>query len=426
MSKNIYLDNLVNFSSNTYSNSYQSFINLAKIDINKEISKLKSNNSINEKGVFIQYNYIELATLMDFKYNELVLVYPISFNIENDNIELYNFLNALLLVLNKDYFNQTNNIKKKYLDSLNEQLEKKIKIVNYNFNDKVFENVISIININLIILNYSNDTKIKIYKNNNNMTNKYIIVYKINNNYLPVCDFNTKYYIESSNFIKYLQEEYDKFKKEINNEKTNNEKTNNEKTNNEEINNEEINNEEINNEEINNEEINNEEINNEEINNEEINNEEINNEEINNEEINNEETKINKNDFYDEFQTVEDYTLHVSEAVDNKQNKELNSDNKKKKKNDKNIFITNKVDKKKEEIIDNNKEDESVFNKTEIISKEEIIKIHNSFKSTTKLEDIQNLCLKINIPIFAGSTKEGKPKNRTKTELLDEIKKYIS
>jgi len=359
MSKNIYLDNLVNFSSTTYSNSYQNFINLAKIDINNEISKLKSNNSINEKGVFIQYNYIELATLMNFKYNELVLVYPISFNIENEYKEFYNFLNAVLLVLNTDYFNQTNNIKKKYLDSLNEQLEKKIKFVNNNFNDKVFENVINTININLIILNYSNDTKIKIYKNNN-MTNKYIIVYKINNDYLPVCDFNTKYYVDTSNFVKYLQEEHDKFKNEKNKE-----------------------------------------------------------------EIYKEESKINKNDFYDEFQTVEDYTLHVSEAVDNKQNKELNSDNKKKKKNDKNIFITNKVDKKKEEIVDNNKEDESVFNKTEIISKEEIIKIHNSFKSTTKLEDIQNLCLKINIPIFAGSTKEGKPKNKTKTELLDEIKKYI-
>jgi len=364
MSKNIYLDNLVSFSSTTYSNCYDKFINLAKTDINNEINKLRSNNSINEKGVFIQYNYIELATLMDFKYNELVLVYPISFNIENENKNLgwYNFLNALLLILNKDYFNESNNIKKKYLDSLNDQLEKKIKSIN-NFDDKIFENVINAININLIILNYTNDTKIKIYKNNN-LINKYIIVYRIENDYLPVCDFNTKYYTDSSSFVKYLQEEYNKLqeiKQNINLE------------------------------------------------------------------INKEESKINKNDFYDEFQTVEDYTLHVSEAVDNKQNKELNSDNKKKKiKNDKNIFITNKTEKKKEELVDNNKiEDESVFNKTDIISKDEIIKIYNSFKSTTKLEDIQNLCLKANIPIFAGSTKDGKPKNKTKSELLDDIKKYI-
>ena len=369
MSKNIYLDNLVSFSSTTYSNCYDKFINLAKIDINNEINKLKSNNSINEKGVFIQYNYIELSTLMDFKYNELVLVYPISFNIENENVSWYNFLNSLLLVLNNDYFNESNNIKKKYLDTLNEQLEKKIKFVNNfvnDFNDKLFENVINTININLIILNYSNDTKIKIYKNNN-LVNKYIIVYKIENNYLPIYNFNTKYYTDSSSFVKYLQEEFNKLKQNINLQ-------------------------------------------------------------INEEPEELEISKINKNDYYNEFQTVEDYTLHVSEAVDNKQNKELNSDNKKKKKNDKNIFITNKVDKKKEEEEkDNNKiEDESVFNKTEIISKVEIIKINNSFKSTTKLEEIQNLCLKINIPTFAGSTKEGKPKNKTKAELLDEIKKYIS
>ena len=364
MSKNIYLDNLLRFSSTTYSNCYDKFINLAKIDLVNEINKLKSNNSINEKGVFIQYNYIELATLMDFKYNELVLVYPISFNIENENkySMWYNFLNSLLLVLNNDYFNQSNNIKKKYLDSLNEQLEKKIKF-NNNFDDKLYENVINIININLIILNYTNDTKIKIYKNNN-LNNKYIIIYRLENEFLPVCDFNTKYYTDSSSFVKYLQEEFNKLQDTTQNI---------------------------------------------------------------NLEINKEESKTNKNDYYDEFQTVEDYTLHVSEAVDNKQNKELNSDNKKKKiKNDKNIFITNKTDKKKEEIVDNNKiEDESVFNKTEIISKDEIIKIYNSFKSTTKLEDIQNLCMKANIPIFAGSTKEGKPKNKTKSELLDDIKKYI-
>ena len=72
-----------------------------------------------------------------------------------------------------------------------------------------------------------------------------------------------------------------------------------------------------------------------------------------------------------------------------------------------------------------NKAEDSVFNKTEIITKDEIIKTYESFKTTTKLEDIQILCLKIDIPIFAGSTKDGKPKNKTKTELLEEIKKYI-
>jgi hypothetical protein len=391
MSKNIYLDNLVSFSTTTYSNLYQNYINQAKLDINNEISKLKNNNSINEKGVFIQYNYVELATLMDLKYNELVLLYPLSFNIENINVEWYNFLNALLLVLNPDYFNQANNIKKKYLDSLNEQLEKKVNLKNSKIfnNDKIFENIINAVNINLIILNNTNNTKIKIY--NNNLSNKYIIIYKIDNDYLPVCNFNTKYYLESSSFVKYLQEEYGKII-----------------------------------------ELNKDELNKNELNKDELNKDELNK---NKKELNKEE--LNINDYYDEFQTVEDYTLHVSEAIDknNKKNKELNSDNKKKKKNDKNIFITNKVEKRKEGVEDStlnkaddsalNKAEDSVFNKTEIITKDEIIKTYESFKTTTKLEDIQILCLKIDIPIFAGSTKDGKPKNKTKTELLEEIKKYI-
>ena len=68
MNKNIYLDNLINFSVNTYSNLYQNYINLSKCDINNEINKIKNNNSMNEKGVFIQYNYVELSALLDIKY----------------------------------------------------------------------------------------------------------------------------------------------------------------------------------------------------------------------------------------------------------------------------------------------------------------------------------------------------------------------
>ena len=423
MSKNIYLDNLVSFSTTTYSNLYQNYINQAKLDINNELSKLKNNNSINEKGVFIQYNYVELATLMDLKYNELVLLYPLSFNIENINIEWYNFLNALLLVLNPDYFNQANNIKKKYLDSLNEQLEKKVDLKNSKIfnNDKIFENIINAVNINLIILNNTNNTKIKIY--NNNLSNKYIVIYKIDNDYLPVCNFNTKYYLESSSFVKYLQEEYEKII-ELNKD---------------ELNKDELNKDELNKDELNKDELNKNELNKKELNKKELNKKELNKKELNKnkEELNKNKEELNINDYYDEFQTVEDYTLHVSEAIDknNKKNKELNSDNKKKKKNDKNIFITNKVEKKKEGVEDSvlnkaedsvlNKAEDSVFNKTEIITKDEIIKTYESFKTTTKLEDIQILCLKIDIPIFAGSTKDGKPKNKTKTELLEEIKKYI-
>ena len=101
---------------------------------------------------------------------------------------------------------------------------------------------------------------------------------------------------------------------------------------------------------------------------------------------------------------------------------EVNSDNKKKKKNDKNIFIPNKIDK---TIIDKSNNDDSVFIKTEVINKNDLFKIYQSFKSTSKLDEIQNLALKIGLKVFAGATKDGKPKNKTKSELLEDIKNYL-
>jgi hypothetical protein len=366
MSKNIYLDNLVDFSITTYVNLYGQFIIYSKNDIMNEIVKIKNNNSINEKGVFIPYSYIELSSLLDIEQNELVLIYPICFNIENENQkEWYNLLNSLLLVLNPDYINQPNNLKKKYIESLNEQYEnKKIKYIN-NINEKILKEITKITNINLIILNYDNQCKIKII--DNNLSNKYIVIYKINNEYFPICNFNTKYYLDNSRFIKYLKEKNNKI--ENNNDKIEN----------------------------------------------------------NNDKIENNNDKIeNKNDYYDEFQTNEDYTLYVSEAVEQnkslQKNQEINSDNKKKKKNDKNIFIPNKTDKLN---VDKSNNDESIFNKTDIINNDEVLKIYQSFKSTSKLEEIQNLALKIGLKVFAGSTKDGKPKNKTKSELIEDIKNYL-
>ena len=389
MSKNIYLDNLVDFSITTYNNLYGQFIIYSKNDIINEITKIKNNNSINEKGVFLPYSYIEVSSLLDIEQNELVLIYPICFNIEDENQkEWYNFLNTLLLVLNPDYINQTNNLKKKYIESLNEQYEnKKINYVN-NINEKILKEITKITNINLIILNYDNQCKIKII--DNNLSNKYIVIYKINNEYFPICNFNTKYYLENSKFIKYLKE-----KDNVKNDKIENDNVKNVKN----------------------------------VKNDKIENDNVKN--VKNDKIENINLIETKNDYYDEFQTNEDYTLHVSEAVE--QNKslqkiqEINSDNKKKKKNDKNIFIPTKIDKSNidKSNIDESNNDDSVFNKTVIINNNEILKIYQSFKSTSKLEDIQNLALKIGLKVFAGSTKDGKPKNKTKSELLEDIKNYL-
>jgi hypothetical protein len=41
------------------------------------------------------------------------------------------------------------------------------------------------------------------------------------------------------------------------------------------------------------------------------------------------------------------------------------------------------------------------------------------------LDQIQSYALKLGISIFDGSTKSGKPKNKTKSDLIDQIKEYI-
>ena len=38
------------------------------------------------------------------------------------------------------------------------------------------------------------------------------------------------------------------------------------------------------------------------------------------------------------------------------------------------------------------------------------------------LEQIQTYAIKLNISIFEGATKTGKPKNKTKSELIEKIK----
>jgi len=59
-------------------------------------------------------------------------------------------------------------------------------------------------------------------------------------------------------------------------------------------------------------------------------------------------------------------------------------------------------------------------------NKDELVKFLNNIKSTTKLEDIQKFALLYNLTIIKGTTKEGKPKYRTKQDLIDDLQKIIS
>ena len=167
--------------------------------------------------------------------------------------------------------------------------------------------------------------------------------------------------------------------------------------------------------------------------------------------------KKENNGTYEELQADVNYALYISEIVDNT-DKILNKNiltTKKKKKNDKNIFVVNKNDIKKskdkskdkinkikcsnveeEKTIDKesinkesiNKEsinkESLIFNETEKITKKDINEISSNIKISMGLEIIQAQALKLGITIVEGSTKTGKPKNKTKSELIEQIKQF--
>ena len=55
----IYLDKLCNFSLTTYKN-YE-FVN-KNVDFNDYINNIKQNQSLNEKGIILKHNFLELKT----------------------------------------------------------------------------------------------------------------------------------------------------------------------------------------------------------------------------------------------------------------------------------------------------------------------------------------------------------------------------
>ncbi len=136
--------------------------------------------------------------------------------------------------------------------------------------------------------------------------------------------------------------------------------------------------------------------------------------------------------------------MYISEAVENTNgvSKNLNTkDIKKRSKKDKSVFVAtqNKNDDSMEKQDKPNKELDneintvqessvflsSVFFQTEKINKKDIDEISNSLKLTMNLEQIQTRAIKLGISIYEGSTKSGKPKNKTKSELFEQIKEFI-
>ena len=364
----IYLDKLCEFTSNIYTN-YEILNN--NFNICELINNIKQNNSLNEKGIFLKHNLIECKSVFSYiKYDQLILINPICFNLYG-NIEWYSFLNSLLTVLNENYLNEPNLIKKTILEIADKNYRQKI-IFENTLNENNIKDVCILTNIILFCIKESD---IKIYNYENNKTNniKIIVLININNEYYPIINWNKKYFDINSNFISYLIE--------ITNNKTISQIS---KEKNEIL------------------------------------------ELINNEE----EIKLINKDSYKELTTKENYALYISEAIENNQNlkKQINiSDSKKKKKKDKNIFVLNQIDNTNNNLLNKNtikikNIETSTFIKTDKITKKDIDEISTKIKLSLNLEQIQSYAFKLGINIFEGATKTGKPKNKKKSELIENIK----
>lgn len=447
MSK-IYLDKLCNFALTTY-NNYE-HIN-KNFDFNDYINNIKQNHSLNEKGIFLKHNFIELKMLIpEIEYEQMVLINPLCFNL-NENIEWFNFLNGLLTVLNDNYLHESNLIKKTILETVDKTYRKKINLLNC-FDDKIINSVCTLTNITLILLNEQN--KIKLF-NYNNKINKIVIMVNFEKEYFSLLNWNQKYYDLNSQFTKYLIDKYNNMelnkKNEIQNpnpdpdpDPDSNPDSNSDSKpdSNQEftvvINKKKkinIGSNYINEKKIKkSSKLNNNNMFDFNSDIEDIPNNDTNNITNNIQSNTNIAKELNK-DTYKELQADENYAIYISEVIDNNtvNKKENIYIDKKKKKNNKNIFVTNKEEQEinktdkiitKDGIEEFNEQGSSVFNKTEKITKKEIEKICNEVKITMGLETIQSNALKLGINIFEGSTKSGKPKNKTKSELIDKIREF--
>jgi hypothetical protein len=435
----INLDKLCNFAITTHKNE---FINKI-FDIDDFINNIKQNQSLNEKGIFLKHNFIEITKLIfDIEYNHLVLINPICFNLSG-NIQWFNFLNAILTVLNDNYLHETNLIKKNILESADKTFREKI-IFTEEFNDKIINKVCVLTNIMLILLRNNKKTKFFNIKNKSNIS-KIVVIVNNDKEYFSVINWKQKYYDLNSEFINYLMNKYNT--NEPND--TNNIDTVNtiESSDNSKIND---NSKEYFVDVVNKKKksiistkspkstksdiTNSLDFNNDNI----IDN--LNKDCLVN---NNEKNKV----IYEELNADENHALYISEVCENNNKTIINniSAEKKKKKNDKNIFIINKENikkstKTKNDIKDNindtddlnniddntNDNESSVFNKTEKLTKKDIDMINNNVKISMVLETIQAYAIKLGIPIFEGSTKTGKPKNKTKSELILQIKEFAT
>jgi hypothetical protein len=423
----IYLDKLCEFTHTTWKNYGQFNLRDKDFNIEQQISIIKQNISLNEKGVSNKYNYIELSNIIpEIESDQLVLLLPIVWNI-NKNHEWYYLLNSLLIVLNDDYMFNSSLLKKKTIETFDKTFRKKI-VIDDLITEDIIEKIAKLTNITLIILT----SKSKHIYNNKNSSDKVVVLYKtdnVNYEYYPVINWTDKFFNKNDLFVKYLIDF--KFKADKKDDDDNNS-----------VNSEDIVKEKSKKNKSTKKKTN---ITIDEDKNT-ISKIKNNTDKSDDSDKSKKIEKSNDNDFYEEVFTEANNAIFISEAVDNKESivsstSKKNDDTKKtkSKKNTKDIFVPNNNNDKKsvKEEKDNDKnknndkdknvvvEDDSVFKKTEKINKKDLDLIKETVKITSSLGDLQKIALKLSIGIIQGATKSGKPKRKTKQELYDEIQEFI-
>ena len=356
-------------------------------DFDDMVEKHKILYSLSDVSQQIKYDLTYGANSILF--DELILISPICFKLDYvegyklEYVSWFNILNSLLIVLNNDYVDADINNKKKILQMAN---NKCFNMLTEDFDKDIEIMYINIVNIFMINLILVHDDAVNIYYSNDKIKNKYVVLLQKKELYHPVINFENRYWNVDNCFVQQLMSnsgskiKYDKIKeiKELQELKvfdtvmaSSSEKSSS-------------------------------------------------NTESTIESIKMKEN-IKCNSAYVEILTENENNKYISEVdnVTEKRMKETNSSDKGKQRKNKNIFVPFKT------VDVCKKTEESVFKKTVCIDKKRILEINSNIKTGTKLEQLQEWAIELSIEIFGGSTKDGKPKNKTKNTLIDEIKKLL-
>jgi hypothetical protein len=373
MSK-IYLNDIIEFCDNVYTkdilkNNSQEKNLIDKINTAIQNDKLNNNN--------FKCNFVDILSLTKYyEQNELILISSLSFDFSEDNKSYFYFMNSVLTILKNNYIFSKKNEKKKLINSVDELFTENFKKLknkkNEIFNQKVdcdkkkyiYEQVASVLKICIFIIE---NTSFNLYGftdgDEENNKKKFVIIYKYNEYYFPVINWKINYYEYNSSFVTELLKKHNNKKKIKFNEDV--------------------------------------EIPNNPIN---ENDSEIDDDDDDDDDDKNE---------YKEFVSNHKSAVFMSEAVtllnDMKDKSKKVKKDKIKKSSEKDVFIE-KAD------------DDSIYKTSSKITNIDRCKIIKDTKISMKLELLQENASKLGLMTVQKDKKTGKLKNKTKSDLYEEIK----